>query len=150
MSETLTWDGEELSGCIEGEDLGLLRNYMTRGRNRVLPGAPGTRSLPPVMDELDVSLVWSVNGRFAPITGTPHADREVGVEQNLEHYRTLFTTGADPDGLHDVSLAYAGTTFEGAAQLREYAQVRTGPTTARIITRLIVTAGQLDEVVGSV
>lgn len=143
MSETLTWDSEELSGPIECEDLGVLRNFVTRGSNLILPGAPGTLPIAPIQDELDVTLVWLVSGRFDP-DGTPHVNQELGVEQNLEHYRDLFTTGADADGQHDISLAYAGATFEGEAQLRDYAQARTGPGTARIITRLIVTAGQLE------
>lgn len=143
MSETLTWDTEELSGCIVGEDLGLLRNFVTRGQNLRVPGKPGTLPLAPIMDELDVTLTWSVTGRFDP-DGLPHMDRETGVEANLEHYRELFTTGADADGFHDISLAYAGSTFAGSAQLREYAQARTGPETARILTRLVITTGELD------
>lgn len=143
MSETLTWDGEELSGPITCEDLGLLRRFVTRGANLTMNGAAGTRPYAPIRDELDVTLVWSVDGRFDP-DGNPHADREVGVEQNLEHYRTLFTTGADPlTGEHDILLAYAGQTYEAGAQLREIAPVRTGPTTARLVTRLIVADGQL-------
>lgn len=145
MSEVLTWDAEELSGPITCEDLGLLRAFMVRGANLTMPGAVGTRPFAPVMDELDVTLVWSVDGRFAPVTGTPHADRGIGVESNLEHYRTLFTTGGDPTtGEHDISLAYAGQTYEGGAQVWGYAPVRTGPTTARIVTRLVVAAGALE------
>lgn len=145
MSETLTWGSEELSGPITCEDLGLLRNFVTRGRNRILPRAPGTRGLAPVRDELDVTLTWSVDGRFDP-DGTPHADKELGAEQNAEHYRSVFTAPGDPDtGETAISLAYAGQTYEGAAQLREYAQGRTGPGNFRILTRLIVTAGQLEE-----
>lgn len=144
MSEVLTWDGEELSGPITAEDLGLLRAYMTRGGNVTMNGAPGTRPYAPIMDQLDVTLVWSVTGRFDP-DGDPHANQELGVEQNLEHYRTLFTTGGDAlTGEHDIILAYAGGTYEGGAQLWDYAQIRTGPGTARIVTRLVVAAGELE------
>lgn len=145
MSETLTWDSEELSGAIVCEDLGLLRAVMTRGANLVMPGAVGARPYAPTMDQLDVTLVWSVTGRFDS-TGAPHENQETGVEQNLEHYRALFTTGADPaTGEHDVSLSYAGTTYTGGIQVWDYAQVRTGPTTARIVTRIVVAAGELEE-----
>lgn len=145
MSETLTWNTEELSGPIVCEDLGLLRNFVTRGRNRTLPRAPGTRGLAPLRDELDVTLTWVVTGRFDP-DGDPHTDQELGAEQNAEHYRGVFTAPGDPDtGETDISLAYAGSTYEGTAQLREYAQARTGPGTFRILTRLIVTAGELEE-----
>lgn len=143
MSETLTWDGEELAGAITAEDLGLLRAFATRGANLPMGGVPGTRPYAPIMDELDVTLVWTVVGRIDP-DGVPHTDREVGVEQNAEHYRTLFTTGGDPvTGEHDVSLAYAGGTYIGLAQLREHAVVRTGPETVKIVTRLIIADGEL-------
>ncbi len=145
MSETLTWDGEELSGCIVCDDLSPLRAFATRGSNTLYPGRSGRTPNPVRRDQLDVTLAWTVTGRFDP-DGLPHADREVGVEQNLEHYRTLFTTGADPDtGEHDISLAYAASVFQGTAQLREYAPVRTGPGTATIITRLSIAAGILEE-----
>lgn len=144
MSEVLTWDSEELSGSIVCEDLAVLRSFATRGSNRTMPGAAGTRALAPVLDELDVTLAWAVTGRF-DWNGSPYADPETGVEQNLEHYRSLFTTGADPDtGEHDISLAFAGSTFEAGAQLRDYAQTRTGPTTARILTRLVIAAGEME------
>lgn len=146
MDEYLTWDGEVLQvmGCITCEDLSSLRSYMTRGVNLTMPGAIGTRPYAPVLDQLDVSLVWPVRGLFAP-DGSPHVDRQVGVELNLEHYRTVFTTGADPDtGEHDIILAYAGQTFTGGAQLREYAQVRIGPDDGRIVTRLTVASGELE------
>lgn len=145
MNELLTWEGEALDGCIVSEDLSGLRSFMTRGSNRTFPGANGTRPLAPVLDELDTTLRFFVSGRFAP-DGTPHADRQTGVEQNLEHYRTLFTTGADPDtGEHDIALDYAGTTYVGTAQVRDYAAVRTGDTTATILLRLVVPAGELSE-----
>lgn len=143
MSETLTWDGEALSGPIVCEDLSLLRAFATRGGNRVMPGAAGRRALAPVRDQIDVTLVWSVTGRFAPLTGTPHDDREVGLEENLEHYRALFTSAGDAEGEHAISLAFAGDSFTGGAQLRDYAQARTGPETARILTRLTIAAGEL-------
>lgn len=149
MSETLTWDDEELSGEITCEDLGVLRAFVTRGANLTMHGAPGTRPYAPIEDELDTTLVWSVTGRFDP-DGTPHANQELGVELNLEHYRTVFTTGADPTtGEHDAVLSYAGGTWEGGIQLKEYAPVRTGPGTAKIVTRVVVAAGHLTLVDGS-
>lgn len=145
MSETLTWDSEELSGPIEADDLGLLRAFATRGTNLTAHGAPGTRPYAPIPDELDTSIVWHVTGRFDHL-GNPWGDQEVGVEKNLEHYRTLFTTGGDAlTGEHNITLAYAGTTFVGLAQLREYAAVRTGPGSARIITRVTIADGELTE-----
>lgn len=145
MSEALTWDSELLDviGCITCEDLSPLRSYMTRGTNLTMPGAVGTRPYAPVLDELDVTLVWILSGRFAP-NGTPHSNHEQGVEQNVEHYRSLFTTpGAAITGEHVISLAYAGSTYGGTAQLRDLAVVRLGPGNARIVTRLVVTDGEL-------
>lgn len=145
MSELLTWDGEDLDGCIVCEDLAVLRNFATRGGNLVMPGANGSRPYAPVLDQLDTTLTFAVTGRFDS-DGSPHADREVGVEQNLEHYRDLFTTGGDPDtGEHDISLSFAGSAFTGAVQVWEYAQARTGPTTAKILVRVTVAAGALTE-----
>lgn len=149
MTEVLNWDGEDLEGPIVCEDLAPLRSFATRGANTLLPGAPGTSPNAPLMDELDVTLTWFVSGRFDP-AGTPNADQEIGVEENLEHYRTLFTTGQDPaTGEHDIVLSFAASTFTAGAQLRDYAQARTGPTTARIITRLIIAAGELEETLSS-
>lgn len=149
MSEVLTWDGEELSGAITSEDLVPLRSWMSRGSNLIMDGADGQRPYRPIRDQLDVSIVWSVTGRFDH-DGTPHAQRDVGAEINQEFYRALFTEGGDAvTGEHEVSLAYAGTTFEGLAQCRDYAAVRTGPETYQIVTRLIVATGELTGSVGS-
>lgn len=144
MNELLTWDSEELEGPIVCEDLSALRNYATRGSNLVMPGVAGARPYAPIMDQLDVTLVWVVTGLFAP-DGTPHTDQQIGVELNLEHYRGVFTTGGDPAGEHDITLSFASSTFTGEAQLRDYAVVRTGPGTARILTRLSIAAGELTE-----
>lgn len=150
MTCLVVFDGVELTGPIECEDPGVLRDIDTRHRNRLLPKAPGTRPLEPIMDELDRTLAWSVTGRIDP-NGTPHADREVGVEENLEFYRSLFDPrgGVAGTGLYDIELRFAGTSYVGSAQVEQYGQVRTGPTTARIITRLIIAAGELVEEVGS-
>lgn len=148
MNELLTWDGEELSGPIVCEDLSPLRNVAVRGTNVPIPGVAGSLRTPRRPDELDVTLVWMVSGRFDP-DGDRHTSQDLGVELNLEHYRALFTTGADPDdGSHAVSLAFAGQTFDGDAQLNDYAQRRTGPGTATILTRLVL-ADELILAVGS-
>lgn len=145
MNELLTWDTEDLDGPIVCEDLSSLRNFATRGTNLVMHGAAGARPYVPILDQLDVTLVWAVTGRLTP-AGAPHASQQVGVELNLEHYRTLFTTGGDAvTGEHDIVYAFADTTFAGLAQLREYGQVRTGPGTARILTRLSIADGELAE-----
>lgn len=146
MTCLVIFDGVELSGAIECEDPGVLRDIDTRHRNRVMPGAGGTRAIEPVIDELDRTLTWFVTGRIDP-NGDTHADRQEGVEANLEFYRSLFDPrgGAAGTGLYDIELHFAGTSFAGSAQVEQYGQVRTGPTTARIITRLIITAGELIE-----
>lgn len=145
MNELLTWDSEDLEGPIACEDLSVLRNFATRGSNLIMHGAVGARPYAPILDQLDVTLTWVVTGRLTP-AGAAHPDQQTGVEANLEHYRELFTTGGDADtGEHVISLAFAGSTFTGLAQLREYAQVRTGPGTARILTRLSVADGELAE-----
>lgn len=143
MSEVLTWDSEALEGAITAEDLAPLRNFATRGDNLTMPGAAGVRPYAPVRDQLDVSIVWVVTGRFDH-TGAPNSDSELGAEVNQEHYRTLFTTGGDAvTGEHEITLTFAGTTFDGLAQCREYAAVRTGPTTFQIVTRLVIADGEL-------
>lgn len=144
MSCTVVFDGVTLDGPITCEDASILRDIVTRHRNRMFPHAQGTRPIEPVMDELDRTLTWFVSGRTDP-TDTPYADRETGVEENLEFYRALFDPrgGTAGTGEYPIELHYAGDVFEGSAQVLQYAQVRTGPTTARIITRLIISAGEL-------
>lgn len=146
MSELLVFDGEELDGPIAAEDLSPLRSASFRGSNRVLPGVEGRMATPRRIDALDQTLVFAVTGRF-DTTGAPHADREIGLEQNLEHYRALFTAPGDPDtGEHPVELRYAGAVFTGGIQVNDYTSVRTGPETAQIVLRVNIPAGGLVEV----
>jgi hypothetical protein len=137
MSEYLIFDGETLDGPIVCEDLGVLRNLATRGGNRVMPGAPGQRATDPVRDELEETLVWFVAGTTDP-TGTPQ-EPIAGVADNLEFYRDLFTTG----GEHALELHLEGGVFEGTMQVVEYAQRRTGPQSATILTHVRVPSGVL-------
>lgn len=149
MSELLVFDGEELNGPIAAEDLSVLRAATFRGRNGLRPYVAGSVPRKRWLDGLDQTIVFSVTARTDP-DGTPHTDREVGLEQNLEHYRTLFTTGGDDDtSEHEVELHYAGTVFAGMLQVDDYASVRTGPETARIVLRVAVAGGELLEVPGS-
>lgn len=146
MTCVVVFDGVELTGPIECDDPSALRDIDTRSGNRVLPLADGTRALEPIIDELDRTLVWSVDGRFAP-DGSAYADREAGVEANLEFYRALFDPrgGATGTGLYDIEVQFTATSYAGAAQVIQYGQVRNGPTTARIVTRLVITSGELLE-----
>lgn len=137
--EALTFDGVLLTGPIKCRDLSPLRDFAVRGSNRVFPGAAGQRSTTLVRDQLDRTFDWIVTG-LTESDGTPYVDPATGVEQNLEFYRGLFTTG----GLHAVSLSFAGSTFTASdVQVADYAQARTSWATATIITRLIVPSGQL-------
>lgn len=146
MTCLVVFDGVTLDGPIECDDPGVLRDIDTRNGNKVFPLAAGTRALEPIMDELDRTLTWSVMGRVDP-DGNPHEDREAGVEENLEFYRALFDPrgGEAGTGLYDIVVHFAATSYEGQAQVVQYGQARTGPTTARIVTRLIITAGELTE-----
>lgn len=145
MTCTVTFDGEALTGAIECEDPSPLRDLETRGNNVPVPYVDGTVPFEPYLHELDRTLVWLVNGRVAPITGTPHSDRELGVADNLEHYRSLFDPrgGAAGTGEYAISVTLGDNTFSGLAQVKAYSQVRTGPTTAKIVTRLVIAAGEL-------
>lgn len=146
MTCVVVFDGVTLEGPIECEDPGVLRDIDTRNGNIDIPGAPGTIPVEPILHELDRTLAWSVNGRFDP-DGEPHADREAGVEANLEFYRALFDPrgGEDGTGHYDIALHFAATIYEGRVQVLQYGQARTGPTTARILTRLVISAGELTE-----
>ena len=145
MSELLVFDGESLEGPIACEDLGLLRSVTMRGENLIIPGVVGTLPFAPRPHELNETLTWLVTG-LTDWTGALNTDTEVGVEQNLEHYRSLLNSGGDSEtGLHTVALHYAGTVFVGGLQVREYAQTRTGPGTGTILTRVVIPATELTE-----
>lgn len=132
-------DAEALNPpAIKCDDPTVLRNFVRRGENRVMPGADGRRRTALVLDQLDETLTFKVTGLTTP-AGTPNVDMIVGVEENLEHYRTLFL----PDIAHAISLTYAGDTFTGEAQIPESAQVRTGSFSAVIVARFVIYAGQL-------
>ncbi len=144
MNEFLTFDSVDLVRSINALDLAPLRNWVTRYANVVMPGAAGTRPYPPVPDELDVDITWRLKGSTHVLTGAPHSDKQVGVEINMEACRTLFKSNADATtGEHDVELHFAGLVLTGDAQVLDYAQVRTGPFTAILITRLLIAAGEL-------
>jgi hypothetical protein len=143
MAEYLVFDGETLDGPISCEDLSGLRAVVKKGSNPPHPYVDGVVPLATRLDSLDVTLSWSVVGRTDP-SGTAHSNWETGVESNIEHYRSLFTEDPDADtGQHAVALHYAGQVFEGYVQVRNFASVRTGPTTATLITRMEVAAGEL-------
>lgn len=131
-TEALAWPP------IKCDDPAVLRNFVRRGQNRIMPGATGTRRVTLILDQLDETLTFKVSG-LTTSAGTPNADMVTGLEENLEHYRTLFL----PDIAHAVSLSYAGDTFTGEAQIPESAQVRTGPLSAVIVARFVITAGEL-------
>lgn len=124
--------------AIKCEDPTVLRNFIRRGENRVMPGANGRRRVSLPLEQVDEPLTFKVTGLATP-AGTPNADIITGLEENLEHYRTLFL----PDIVHDIVLTYAGTTFTGEAQIPEYAQARTAPASAIVIARFVISAGQL-------
>lgn len=139
MSESLTVDAELLTGGIKCDDLSGLRNYMRRGANRRFPNTDGSRaSTQLLLDELDETLTFRVNG-LKDWLGATNADPALGLETNLNHYRGLFA----PVVIHDIDLAFGGSTFSGEAQTPDYAQQRTGPFTALVIVRFIVPAGVL-------
>lgn len=144
MTCTVIFDGVTLDGPIECEDPSPLRDIDTRGANIPIAGVDGIIPVEHRPDELDRTLTWYVNGRIDP-EGAAHPDREIGVEQNLEFYRDLFDPrgGAAGTGEYPIQLEFAGATYAGTAQVIQYGQVRTGPTTATIITRLLIAAGEL-------
>ena len=145
MSEHLIFNNVTLDGPIAAEDLSQLRAVLKRGANDTLPYVDGDVSLPTRIAALDVTLTWFVTGRTDP-NGTPYGDWEVGVEQNVEFYRTLFTTGADVEtGEHEIDLHRAGSVFTGFAQVKAFSAIRTGPSTQTLVTRMIVAAGELAE-----
>ena len=145
MSELLVFDGESLEGPIACEDLGLLRSVTMRGENLVIDGVAGTQPFALLPHELNETLTWFVTG-LTDWTGSVNADPETGVEENMEHYRALFTSGGDSEtGLHTVALHYAGTVFVGGMQVAEYAQTRTGHKTATLLTRVRIPATELTE-----
>jgi hypothetical protein len=137
---SITFDTELLTGAIKCDDETVLRNFARRGSNRILSGAPGQRQNALLLDQLDETLTFKIDGRV-DYTGSPHSDMVAGLEENLEHYRALFL----PDVLHDISLDYAGSTFTGEVQTPEYAHARTGPISGVAIVRFIILAGELDE-----
>lgn len=140
---SLTFDGVALTGPIKCEDLSVLRGAMFRGESRLLPGAPGRRFLQKRLDELAETLTWRVSGLTTP-ANVVNSDPVLGVEENLEYYRALFTSAdaLDPTGVA-VSLSFGGDTFTGTAQVGDYAQQRTGPMSAVILTRLVIATGVL-------
>lgn len=144
MTCAVTFDSEVLEHAIECEDPTPLRDIETRLHNQELPYVDGEVPFEPYLAGLDRTLTWLVNGRV-DYTGTPHADREQGASDNLEHYRTLFDPrgGTAGTGQYSISLDFGSTTFSGLAQVKSYAAVRTGPTTAKIVTRLIIASGEL-------
>jgi len=145
VAQLLIFDSVSLEGPIEAEELDPLRNLAYRWENRIFPGAPGQRPIEPLADQLVETLTWKVTGRFDP-DGDPHADREVGVEENLEYYRALFNSpGTAGTGEHDVELHYGGKVLTGGCQVVNYGQVRTGPETAVIVTQLVIAASELTE-----
>lgn len=141
MSEYLIFDGVTLDGPIECEDLGVLRNLIHRGRNSLLPGAPGRRALPLLLDELEETLVWYLHGTPS-VTDIPQDPIE-GLTANREFYRNLFTSGG-PTKEHDIELHLDDFVFDGTIQVVEYAQPRTGPQTATLLTLVRVPAGELE------
>lgn len=141
MSEYLIFDGVTLDGPIECEDLGVLRNFVTRGRNRTLPRAPGKRALVLVMDEIEETLVWFVKGTPS-VTDVPQDPIE-GLVANREFYRNLFTSGGSAVSEHDIELHMEDFVFDGTLQVVEYAQPRTGPQTATLMTLVRVPSGEL-------
>lgn len=142
MSEYLIFDGVTLDGPIECEDLGVLRNMVFRGKNRLYPGASGRRPLRLVMDELEETLVWFVRGT-PDVNGDPQ-DPEDGLVANREFYWNLFGGGGDGQtSEHEIVLHMADFVFDGTLQVVEYAQPRTGPQTATILTLVRVPSGVL-------
>lgn len=135
----LTIDTVPISGAIRCDDPLPLRNIVRRfAGNRLLPRASGRRRLSMLLDQVDETLTFKVNG-LVDNTGAPNADPVTGVEANLEFYRALFL----PDIAHALTLDYAGTSFAGEVQIPESSQVRTGPLSALIVARFVIPAGEL-------
>jgi len=55
----------------------------SRGESIVMPGADGRRSNPSRLDEIEVDLLFLVNGEVDRL-GSPYSDPWVGLETNLE------------------------------------------------------------------
>jgi hypothetical protein len=145
VSQYLVFDTIPLTGPIVPEELDPLRNLAYRWENLTMHGAEGTRPYAPIPDQLVEMITWKVTGRFDP-AGTPHADREQGVEENLEYYRALFTAPGDAGtGEHDLELHYAGTVYAGLCQVVNYGQSRTGPESGVIVTQFVIAATELVE-----
>lgn len=142
MSEYLIFDGVTLDGPIACEDLGIVRNVVTRGENRLLPLAVGARPLAPIRDQLSDTLTWFVRG--TPNVLDIPQDPEDGIVENTEFYRALFTSPGDAEGEHTIELHLTDFVFDGTMQIVEYAQARTGPITATILTRFRIPSGQLE------
>lgn len=133
----ITIDAVAITGPIRCEDPTVLRNFVRRGQNRILPRTPGRRATSLVLDQLDETLTFRVDG-LHDHTGAVNADMETGLEENLEYYRAAFQPTVT------ITLDYAGDTFTGDAQIPEYAQARTGPISGVIIARVVIPAGQLE------
>lgn len=142
--EYLVIDSETVAGPdIAAEDLMGFRAAMYRGANLTMPGAEGQRPYAPVLDALDVSVSFFVNG-FTLHSGSVSSDPQDTLDLNVEHYRALFCDGGDATtGEKDYTLVLPSRTLVAPVQCWDWSPVRTGPATATVVTRLVVCAGAM-------
>lgn len=144
MAEWLEVEGTSLdTPAIRAEDLTGLRARMLRGANLTMNGAIGTRPYAPILDELEATVRWKLNG-FREPDGTPYADPQQGLDENLELYRAAFMDGADATtGEKDFTLHLATEDLTAPIQVWSWDPVRSGPGTMIVVTRLVVAGGLL-------
>lgn len=142
--EYLVIDSEDVDGPdIIAEDLMGFRAAMYRGANLTMSGAVGQRPYAPILDALEVSVNFRING-FTSYSGTPSSDPQDTLDLNVEHYRALFCDGGDAlTGEKDYTLVLPSRSLIAPVQCWDFSPVRTGPATATVVTRLIVAAGAM-------
>lgn len=129
--------------AIRPEDLTPLRGAMYRGANQLLVGARGRKPIAPILDQLDVTVRWKINGIWTP-DGVVNANPAAGADANLETYRAAMCDSADPDtGEKDWTLHLSdGTSIDAPVQCWDWSPVRTGPASFVVVTRLVVASGE--------
>jgi hypothetical protein len=132
------------SWAICPEDIDPLRAKVTRGENLVMNGAEGRRPYAPILDEVDVTIRWSLNGVYAP-DGTRHTNARRGLHDNFAFYEALIYGGSDPDtGEKDIELHLDDDlVLTAPMQVRTFDPVRLAPTEMLVLTRIVIAAGTL-------
>lgn len=118
----------------------LYGNRTYRGSNRVLPGATGRRPLPPVRDQIDVTIEWVCDG-LVDETGASQAGVQ-GLADNLNYYRSLFTTPVvAATGTLPATIHLPDDDYTADVQVWSWDEVVVPPYTAIVLTRIVVPAG---------